>query len=232
MFGLPINWAIFGALEHSVRTGLPAAQTVVPDGLWAYYTQHPEEGRVFNAAMVAKAHGQVAGVLSAYDFTPFATVADIGGGSGHLLHAVLDAVPAATGVLFDLPAVIVDAEPIASARLALLAGDFFQDALPVCDAYVLMEIIHDWPDGEAVMILTAVRRAAPPNARLLVIEQIVPDAPGPDWTKVLDIHMLALLGGRQRTLHEYQTLLEQAGFQLAQRIDTRAGISILEALPA
>ena len=175
MFGLPVNWAAFDALEYSVRTGLPAAHTVTLDGLWAYYAAHPEEGRVFNAAMVAKAHGQVAGVLGAYDFTGFATLADIGGGSGHLLRAVLDAVPAMTGVLFDLPAVIADAEPSASARLALQAGDFFQDALPVCDAYVLMEIIHDWPDAEALAILEAVRRAAPPQATLLVIEQIVPD---------------------------------------------------------
>ena len=139
--------------------------------------------------------------------------------------------PAMTGVLFDVPAVIADAEPSASARLALQAGDFFQDALPVCDAYVLMEIVHDWPDTEALAILEAVRRAAPPQATLLVIEQIVPADPGPDWTKTLDILMLALLGGRQRTRQEYQSLLDRSGFRLARQIDTRAGISILEATP-
>ena len=94
-----------------------------------------------------------------------------------------------------------------------------------------MEIVHDWPDAEALAILEAVRRAAPPQATLLVIEQIVPADPGPDWTKTLDILMLALLGGRQRTRQEYQSLLDRSGFQLARQIDTRAGISILEATP-
>ena len=219
------------ALAYSVRTRRPAAHTVTLDGLWAYYAAYPAEGRVFNAAMVAKAHGQAAGVLGACDFTGFATLADIGGGSGHLLRAMLAAMPAMTGVLFDVPAVIADAEPSASARLALQAGDFFQDALPVCDAYVLMEIVHDWPDTEALTILEAVRRAAPPQATLLVIEQIVPATPGPDWTKTLDILMLASLGVRQRTLQEYQTLLDRSGFRLARQLDTRAGISILEATP-
>jgi len=92
-----------------------------------------------------------------------------------------------------------------------------------------MEIIHDWGDEESVAILRAVRPAVPPHARLLVIETIVPDDPGPDWSKMLDIHMLALLGGRQRTRQEYEALFSRSGFVLQREIDTRAGISILEA---
>lgn len=229
MFGLPINWAILGELEHSVRTGLPAVDKVHPDGFWAYFSEHPEEGRVFNAAMVAKAHGHVAGIISVYDFSGFHQIGDIGGGSGHLLQAILDAVPTAKGILFDLPHVTEDAAGIASERLTLQPGDFFQDVLPSCDAYLLMEIIHDWADAEAVAILQAVRRAAPSHAKVLLIETIVPDDPGPDWSKMLDIHMLALLGGRQRTRQEYEALLTQAGFVLLREIDTHAGISILEA---
>jgi hypothetical protein len=95
-----------------------------------------------------------------------------------------------------------------------------------------MEVIHDWGDEEAVAILKAIRRSAPPKAKLLVIEQIVPDDPGPHWTKTLDIHMLALLGGRQRTRQEYEVLCAEAGFSLERQIDTEAGISILEASPA
>ncbi len=95
-----------------------------------------------------------------------------------------------------------------------------------------MEIIHDWGDEEAVAILRAIRGAAPLHAKLLVIETIVPDDPNPDWSKMLDIHMLALLGGRQRTRQEYEELLAQSGFLLQREIDTRAGISILEALAA
>jgi len=231
MIGARHNWAPYGAMEHTLRTGRPAAPEVFPEGVWGYLAQHPQEAEVFNAAMVAKAHGMVAGVLGAYDFGAFATVADVGGGSGHLLRAVLDAVPAAAGVLFDLPHVTAAAAPLASGRLSLQGGDFFRDALPGCDAYLLMEVLHDWPDAEALAILRAVRRAAPPHARLLVIEQLVPDDPGPAWAKVIDVHMLVLLGGRQRTRREYQALLEQARFRLERQIDTGAGVAILEATP-
>ena len=228
--GLPIIWASCGEMEHSVRTGLPAAAEVFPGGFWQYLTQYPEEGRVFNAAMAGKAHGAVAGILASYDFSGFGLIGDIGGGSGHLLRAVLDdAAPTARGVLFDLPHVIEEAAGVASERLTLQAGDFFRDALPTCDAYLLMEIIHDWADEEAVAILQAIRRAAPAHAKLLLIETIVPDDPGPDWSKVLDIIMLTLVGGRQRTQQEYEALLAQSGFVLQREIDTRAGISILEA---
>lgn len=232
MFGLPIFWATFGAMEHSVRTGLPAASKVFPEGFWAYLAQRPEEGRVFNAAMGAKAHGAVAGILASYDFSGFGLIGDIGGGNGHLLRAILDVVPNARGVLFELPHVIEQAASTASERLILQPGDFFRDALPSCDAYLLMEIIHDWGDEESVAILQAVRRAASPHATLLVIETIVPDDPGPDWSKMLDIHMLTLLGGRQRTQQEYEALFAQSGFRFRRQIDTGAGISILEAEPA
>ena len=92
-----------------------------------------------------------------------------------------------------------------------------------------MEVIHDWEDAEAVAILRAVRTAAPPQAKVLIIEAIISDNPGPDWAKMLDIHMLALLGGRQRTRREYAALLDQAGFVFQREVDTGAGISILEA---
>ena len=232
MFGLPINWAIFQELAYSVRTGRPATEQVLPDGLWTYYPQHPEAGRIFNAAMEAKAHAQVAGIIAAYDFSGFAQVGDIGGGRGHLIRAVLDSVPTAKGVLFDLPHVIAEVGDMAADRLTLQPGDFFHDALPACDAYLLMEIIHDWGDEEATAILRAVRRAAPVHAKLLLIETIIPDEPGPDWSKVLDIAMLALLGGRQRMRQEYEILLDAAGFRLQREINTHADISILEATTA
>jgi hypothetical protein len=231
MFGLSINWASWEALRHTLQTGLPAADKVVPGGFWAYFAEHPEDNSIFNAAMAAKAHGQVAGVVAAYDFSGFHRIGDIGGGRGHLLRAVLDSAPGATGVLFDLPNVIREASGVVSSRLDLQAGDFFNDPLPSCDAYLVMEVIHDWGDAEAVAILGAIRRQAPPDAKLLLIEQIVPNEPGPHWTKTLDIHMLALLGGRQRTRQEYDALCGEAGFSFQRQIDTGAGISILEAVP-
>jgi hypothetical protein len=230
MFGMPLLRASFDELDYSVRTGRPAADHV-SDGFWQYLAEHPMEGQLFEDAMAAKARGQVAGVLAAYDFPAAGLIGDIGGGYGHLVQAVLEARPATRGVLFDLPHVIEQAAGVASDRLRLQAGDFFQDPLPVCDTYLLMEVIHDWGDDEAARILRAVREAAPAHARLLVIESLVPDEPGPSWAKVLDVLMLTVLTGRQRTEHEYEELLGAAGFRLERVIPTPANVSILEATP-
>jgi hypothetical protein len=180
--------------------------------------------------MTARARRYVAGVRAAYDFSGFDLVGDIGGGLGHLLLAVLDSAPTVKGVLFDLPPVISEASGLASERLQLQAGDFFTDPLPVCDAYLAMQVIHDWGDEDAVAILRAIRRVAPTHAKLLIIEHLIPDDPGPHWSKILDIHMLTLLGGRERTRQEYAALLAQAGFAFAREIATGSDVVILEAV--
>lgn len=231
-FAGPMNWAIYAALDHAVRTGRPATEKVLPGGLWAYRQEHPDENSMFNAAMAARARRYVAGVLAVYDFSGFGLVGDIGGGRGHLLRAVLDSTPTAKGLLFDLPHVITEAEALDSERLQFQAGDFFTDPLPVCDAYLAMQVIHDWGDEDALAILRAIRRVAPAHAKLLIIEHLLLDDPGPHWSKILDIHMLTLFGGRERTRQEYTALLAQAGFALAREIDTGADVAILEAVPA
>ena len=132
-------------------------------------------------------------------------------------------------MLFDLPHVVEDKGGAVSPRLTRQGGDFFKDKLPVCDAYLVMEVIHDWSDAESVSILKAIRRAAPSHAKLLLIEEMVPDEPGPGWSKILDIHMLVLLGGLQRTRAQYEALFDAAGFSFKREIETGAGISILEA---
>jgi len=229
MFGLPVNWKVFGEMDHAIRTGRPATEEVVPNGFWSYFAEHPDANAIFNAAMEGKAHGQCAAVVAAYDFSRFRSIADVGGGRGHLLRAVLGQARFATGVLFDLPQVVAEAG--ASERMTLRGGDFFRDPLPACDAYLVMEVIHDWDDERSSEILRAIRKAAPPDTTLLLIEQIVPADPGPHWSKMLDVHMLTLLGGRQRTAAEYEALLRQSGFALDRVVDTGAGISILEAKP-
>jgi len=229
MFGLGVNWNVYGEFEHSVRTGHPATEKTLPEGFWGYFQEHPDAGRIFNEAMAAKAHAQVPAVVAGYDFSSFKTIADIGGGRGHLLQAVLQSNPSARGVLFDLPNVIQDAAGVAGERLTLQAGDFFKDALPPCDAYLIMEVIHDWGDRESRAIFEAIRKAARPGATLLVIEQMVPKDPRPHWSKMLDIHMLTLLGGKQRTKEEYTDLLRPAGFAVVKEHSTRSDVSILEA---
>jgi O-methyltransferase domain len=232
MFGLPSNWAIFGELRHTLESGLPAAEKALPGGFWGHLAQDAEAASIFNAAMSAKAQAHVPMIVAAYDFSPFERVGDIGGGRGHLLQAVLESAPHAQGVLFDLPQVVRQSDIPASRRLTLQGGDFFKDKLPSCDLYLLMEVIHDWGDEDSVAILKAIRAAARPGAKLLLIEQIVPEDPGPHWTKMLDIHMMAFFAARQRTKLEYQALLRRAEFQHEREIETPADISILEATAA
>lgn len=231
MIGSELCWTSFGSLSESVRTSKPAVEKVFPGGLFKYLGEHPEAARVFDAAMTGKSHGQVAAVVGAYDFSPFKRIADIGGGRGHLLQRILETTPSANGVLFDLPHVTQEASALASDRLKLQPGDFFKDTLPTADLYVLMEVIHDWADEEAVRILKAVRSAAPPDSKLLVVENIVPETSAPHWAKALDINMLAMTGGLERTRGEYEKLLATAGFRLSRVIETPA-VAIIEGTPA
>jgi len=228
LFGMSVNWDAYGAMDHTIRTGLSARDTIIPQGFWAYLAENPEQGDIFNRAMTGKAQATVAGVTAAYDFSAFGVVGDIGGGLGHLLRGVIAVTPNVKGILFDLPGVISRAQNMAAERLTFQAGDFFSDALPVCDAYMLMDVIHDWADEQSVAILKAVRKAAPPHAKLLLIEAIIPDDPGPHWSKVLDIHMMVLNNARQRTLQEYKALFEKAGFSFTRQIDTGTEFSIVE----
>ena len=227
MIGAPVNSQPVEHLLHSLTTGESAAPQAYPEGFWGYLAQHPDESRLFDAAMAAKAHGQIAAILEAYDFSAFSRIADIGGGRGHLLRAILDRCPRASGVLFDQAHVIGDASALASDRLQLKSGDFFQDLLPRADAYILMEVIHDWIDTDALRILQSIRRAAPAQAKLLLIESLIPNKPTANWTQVMDIFMLALFGGKQRTEREYVVLAATAGFHL-QRTVAAGPIEILE----
>jgi hypothetical protein len=231
MFGLPAFWPVQGEMEAAIRTGAPVADQVLAGGVWGYFATNPRESRIFDEAMTAKAHGQVAAVVAAYDFSPFRVIGDIGGGRGHLLQAVLAAAPHATGVLFDQPHVLQQAAAAASDRLTLHGGSFFTDDLPACDAYLLMEVIHDWDDERSLQILGRVRAAARPGARVLIIEAIVPDEPGPSFAKTLDLWMLTI-GGRQRTQEEYANLFADSGLRFTREIPTPAGVSILEGVRA
>jgi hypothetical protein len=231
MIGADFGWSAFGSLDYAVRTGTPAMNKVFSGGLFAYLGAHPEVGRVFNDAMRAKSHADIAAIIPSYDFSNFGVVADIGGGRGHLLKAVIDANPATRGILFDLPLVVADAAPIASERLSLQGGDFFKDALPRADAYLLSTVIHDWADTEAGLVLSAIRRVIPSTGKLLLFEYVMPEGPGFHRAKALDINMLVLTGGRERTENEYARLLASAGFRLTRTIQTSGPISIVEAEP-
>jgi len=232
MVGLSVYWRGFEYFADALTTGQSIQEKVVPGGFWKYLGENPQAARLFDEAMMGKAAGQIAGVLKSYDFSAFETIADIGGGRGHLLAAVLQAAPRAHGVLFDQPHVTAAAQAagMESERLRVHPGDFFRDALPSADCYLIMQVIHDWDDPKAAQILAAIRRAAAPGATLLLIECIVPEDSKPSWTKMLDLQMLTLLSGKERTQKEYSEMLRTAGFRLDQAIDVGMSTSILESV--
>ena len=232
MIGLNVFWRGFEYMEDSIRTGKSIQEKVVAGGLWQYLGEHPEAARLFDEAMMGKAYGQIAGVLKAYNFSGFHTIVDVGGGRGHLLSAALGAAPKARGLLFDLPHVTASAQAagMESERLRMHPGSFFTDALPAGDCYLIMQVIHDWSDEEAARILAAIRKAARPGAKLLLIECIVQEDSKPSWTKMLDLQMLTLLSGKERTEKEYRELLRSAGFRLDRLIDVGMSTSILESV--
>lgn len=230
MMGMASFTTSFSQLGHAVRTGTPALEIIAPDGLFAHLQRHPEEASIFDEAMTAKAAGDLGAVLGTYDFTRFTTIADIGGGRGHLLRAVLEAAPEATGLLFDLPAV-VDSLDMDVERLALRSGDFFVDPLPAADVYVLMEVIHDWGDAQAVAILSAVRRAAPSGATVVIIEGFADDERLDPVVQTLDMIMLTITGGRERTVAQVGRLLGDSGLRLTRHLETPGALGIVEAVP-
>ena len=229
--GADYQWATWGALEHSVRTGRPGFDHIYGCNSFAYFKANPEAGRVFDQAMTGVSIADIDAAVRLYDFSRFATVADIGGGAAHFLRAVLEAAPGASGVLLDLPEVAESSAAEPHPRIAFRGGDFFQDALPRCDAYLLMKILHDWDDTACVALLRNIRRAAGPDSRVIVVEQFLPDTPGPGAGKIVDIEMLVLTGGRERTTPQYRALLAAGGFELLDVTLLPTGMALTEAGP-
>jgi O-methyltransferase domain/Dimerisation domain len=221
---------------HSVQTGQPAFEHAFGARYFDYFATHPEASRVFNEAMVGWTNQVTTAVVAAYDFSPFGVVADVAGGHGALLAAILKSNPTARGILFDLPQVVAGAEPFLTAagvadRCARVGGDFFAEMPQGADAYVLSQILHDWDDERSVAVLRQVRMVMPNHGKLLVVELVLPEGNDPFLGKWLDLHMLVLLGGQERTVAQYATLLREAGFELTGVVPTSAQQCIVEAFP-
>jgi hypothetical protein len=232
-----LQYQAWGDLLHSARTGACAYehQTGIP--FFDHLKREPEAARTFTAAMTSFLQSIPRSVIEVYDFSRFRKVVDVGGAQGTLIAAVLDANPALSGVLFDLPHVVAQARPAIEAanlsgRCALVGGDFFESVPSGGDLYILSTIIHDWDDERSVRILENCRAAMAPGARLLLVEMVIEPGNEPFFGKWLDLHMLVMHGGRDRTRAEYERLLERAGFRLQQVIPTGFLRSVLEAQTA
>ena len=236
-FGSDYEWRAWGELRHSVQTGENAAVHALGTDVWEYRRQHPADGEVFDAAMRTFSRGDNAGLLAAHDFSRYELVADIGGGTGAVLAAVLADHPSARGILFDQPQVVAGAGAVLDGagvadRVTIVPGDFFEAVPGEADAYLLARILHDWTDDEAVRILRTVRAAMAPHARLLVVDAVVGPPNEDSLVKFLDLMMLVSEGGRERTEAEWRTLLAAADLEFAGATRATPSKHVIEALPA
>jgi hypothetical protein len=221
---------VWDALDESVRTGEAAFDKVHGCDLWEYGRRHPEAATRFNEAMRATSAAVTPVIAAAYDWGRFPVIADIAGGIGTQLVAILDRFPTVRGILFDQPH--VGAQAIAHPRVSFAGGDFFKAVPEWADAYLLRWILHDWSDSKAIEMLRVIRRAMRPEARLVLVDAVVPPGPVQSLGKWADLLMLVSLAGRERTEAEFAALLHGAGFRLEQTIETECPLSILVAAPA
>lgn len=227
------HYRAYGDLLHSVRTGEPSFEAIYGKPVFDYLGEHPESARTFDAAMTS-IHGRETSVMvEAYDFSKIGVLMDVGGGNGSMLIGVLQGNPKLQGILFDLSHVVERAKPAldwagVADRCRILEGNFFESIPDGADAVMMRHIIHDWNDEKALTILRNVSRVLKPGAKLLVIEGVITQGNDESFTKLLDLTMLALPGGQERTEEEFRQLFEASGFRLTRIVPTTGEICIIE----
>ena len=232
--GRPYYWQAWSALLHSVRTGENAFRSVHGQGVWEYRVDHPEESTIFDAAMTSQSRFVAQAVLDAYDFGRFTTVVDVGGGRGAFIAATLRRWPNLRGVLFDQPHVVAGAPELLRGagvedRCEVVPGSFFDAVCSGGDAYVLKNVVHDWPDAQALTVLRTCRMAVGEAAVLILVERVIPGPNEGSDAAFSDLNMLVSPGGQERTEVEYAALLSAAGFRLRTVLPTASDVSVIEA---
>jgi hypothetical protein len=232
--GSPQHREHWSHLTDAIRTGRAVVPALRGKPIFDYLADEPELAEIFNRAMTSVSELAIASVIAGYDFSPYATIVDVGGGHGRLLSAVLGTAPDARGILFDLPHVVAGAPAVleehhVADRVRVVEGSFF-DAIPDGgDAYVLKNIIHDWPDDDAVQILGNVRKAAGVGKHVLLVEFVIPRHDREFLGKWGDLEMLVGAAARERTAAEYGRLLKRAGFDMTRVVEMASPFSVVEA---
>jgi hypothetical protein len=232
----PSAWALptIPQLGRAVETGRPAMTFSHGGTIFEYFAAHPDEGAEFDARLAVINAAESRAVTEAYALVGVNRLVDVGGGNGAFLAEVLRNNAELHGVLFDLPRTVANPSTEFAefgGRCQITAGDFFEAVPTDGDAYLLSHIVHDWPEPQAVAILTRVREAIAPSGRVLLVEMVMPSDDTPHPARMLDMVMLLLTGGEERTEDEYADLLARAGFRLERVIPTRSPVSVLEAIP-
>jgi ubiquinone/menaquinone biosynthesis C-methylase UbiE len=239
MRSTPGEWAAWGALLDSVRDGRSAFSHANGIGFFGYLDGHPEAAALFQAMMAGMTWAKSAGILQACRLPARGTVVDVGGGQGIFMSRALKAYPEMRGVVLDVPQAIDGArERLQKAgvldRCRLVPGDFLEEVPPGGDVYTLVSILHNWDDEHAEAILRTCRRAMRPDSRLIIAEWMLPPGSEPHPSRFLDLQMLVLFGGRERTQEEFRDMLRRSGFELsgASRIPMESAVIEARAVPA
>lgn len=223
-------------LDHAVRTGKPGFDAVFGRPLFDHVAAHPELGPLLDAGMTCMHGYETAAMIEAYDFGAVPVLADIGGGNGSLIAAVLQGYPKMRGILFDLGHVVGRARENlkkygVAGRCQTIEGSFFETVPAGADAYLFRHIIHDWTDEQSVQILSLCRKVIPEDGRLLLVECVVPPGNEPSPSKDFDMTMMTFPGGVERTESEFRSLFQQAGFELTAVTPTTTMVSVVEGKP-
>ncbi len=237
LMGHPIHWEDWAHLVDAVRTGEPSLPKLRGMGAFEFLEANPEYGEVFIDGMGAMSVTETLPVVSAYDFSKFSTVVDFCGGNGTLLAGILQRATGTRGILYDPrvetngAAQFLEQEGVAD-RCTVVGGGLFDIPPTGGDAYILKHIVHDWPEAQALEILTNVRKAISADGRLLLMEMVPPSTGNaPHAAKLVDLWLMLLVGGKERTEEQYAELLAAAGFRLERVVQTAAPISVIEARP-
>jgi ubiquinone/menaquinone biosynthesis C-methylase UbiE len=231
------HYSAWGELLYSVRTGEIAFNKAFGEPVFDFFATHPENARIFNDAMSGMTAQANEALHAAYSFAGSKKIMDIGGGHGGLITSILEKNPQMKGILFDSPKVIAGAnEKIAGSDIAdrceLMGGDFFQSVPSGADTIILKWIIHDWNDEQSVAILKNCHRALPGNGKLVLVEAVVPETSEMHFSKFIDLNMLVMTGGRERTEKEFRRLYEDSGFKLTRIVPTESPFSVIEGVKA
>ncbi|MEU4349303.1 methyltransferase [Streptomyces sp. NPDC023838] len=234
--GHPASWEDWGALIHTVRTGQPSLEKNRGMHAYEYLGQNPEFAEIFLNGMGTLSNMETEPILAAYDFSKYKTLVDVFGGRGGLLSAILKKTPESKGILFDSRADELGAHGFLTEegvvdRVEIDKGDLFGPLPTGADAYLLKHILHEWPEPKALEILKNTREAISPDGRLLVMEFVPPEGNGAHPAKLVDLWLMILVGGKERTARQYSEILRATGFQLDRVVQTAAGVSIVEARP-
>lgn len=236
LLGHPLHWQDWGNLLMAVRTGRPVLPTLRGMGGYEFLAANPEFAEVFEGAMGNLSDLETEPIAGGYDFARFGTVVDVFGGRGTLLAAILQRASGTRGILADrrapaLGAAAFLAQAGVAQRCTIDTGDLFEPPPSGADAYLLKHVVHEWPEHDALRILTAVRRSISDRGTLLLMEFVLPEQAVPHPGQLVDLWLMVLMGGKERTAAQYGDLLARAGFQLTGVVETTAGVSIVEARP-